>query len=301
MDAGGQLLGYWLLRNAAERQMAMPVRIGKIDLFRSPPAPGAFVQCRVAVHKLTDELVVADLSYLEDGRLWARIEGWQARRVDLPREILKYPERLCFSTRLAQGCFRIDRPPTGALALDWLARRYLSGRERMEFDRLDHADKNKVLARAIVLKDALRSHRWERGAGEIFPAEVETLGAAATGAKVRAAGKFAENLVAAFATSGEFTVAVACTGEACGIAVEPLAPATSAEAAPSGLPPNEAAARSAACRALASARGVVLQKHWSCESTAESLQLGYVKVDGVAIHVIVDCGHAVAWLDGEQP
>ena len=54
-----------------------------------------------------------------------------------------------------------------------MMRRYLGERERIAHDALGPRGRRGWLLGRIAIKDAVRQHRWTRGAGPIFPVEIE--------------------------------------------------------------------------------------------------------------------------------
>ncbi|HEV7559296.1 MAG TPA: 4'-phosphopantetheinyl transferase superfamily protein, partial [Kofleriaceae bacterium] len=59
-----------------------------------------------------------------------------------------------------------------AASRELMMRRYLSERERNEFEALDMRRRRGWLLGRIAIKDAVRQHLWARGRGPMFPVEI---------------------------------------------------------------------------------------------------------------------------------
>src|SRR5204863_484275 len=95
LDCAGQLMGWWVMQHESHDRLAMPVRIERIALYASDPAPGERVACGVRIRAIGERSVEADLELVAGGKVWAAIDGWEDRRFDSDDavwSVLMYPE-----------------------------------------------------------------------------------------------------------------------------------------------------------------------------------------------------------------
>jgi hypothetical protein len=91
LDAAGQAVGYWATERLGDGYIYLPFRVEGLALFDSPPSVGERVGLRGRITKVDEGLVRADWELVrEDGRLWARCQGWEDRRFAMPRRIVGF-------------------------------------------------------------------------------------------------------------------------------------------------------------------------------------------------------------------
>jgi phosphopantetheine--protein transferase-like protein len=176
LDCAGQLMGWWVMHTEARDRLAMPVRIERISLYGPHPAAGARVACRVRMRHVGEREVRADLELLAGGRPWAQITGWEDRRFDSDDAVwavLMYPERNALAVPHDGGYVMVTEHWRAAASRELMMRRYLGERERAAHEALGPRARRGWLLGRIAIKDAVRQHLWARGAGPLFPAEVE--------------------------------------------------------------------------------------------------------------------------------
>ena len=175
LDCAGQLMGWWVMHTETRDRLAMPVKIDRIALFAPDPSVGARVACRVRMRHVHDREVRADLELIVAGQVWARIDGWEDRRFDSDDPVwavLMYPETNALAVPVADFVV-VTEHWRGAASRELMMRRYLGERERIAHDALGPRGRRGWLLGRIAIKDAVRQHRWTRGAGPIFPVEIE--------------------------------------------------------------------------------------------------------------------------------
>jgi acyl transferase domain-containing protein/phosphopantetheinyl transferase (holo-ACP synthase) len=174
LDAAGQLLGYWIEANSTEDRIALPMRIDRIDLHGPHPEPGAELSCLVRFTEVNETDARGNVDLVRDGVLWARLTQFIDRRFESTNavfEVMTFPEENLLAER-RDGYWVLYEPWRSSASRDLLARRYLGEEERDEYFSLTpKAQRDWVLGR-IAVKDAVRDHLWQRGAGPIFPLEV---------------------------------------------------------------------------------------------------------------------------------
>ena len=174
LDAAGQLLGYWIEANSTEDRIALPMRIDRIDLHGPHPEPGAELSCLVRFTEVNETDARGNVDLVRDGVLWARLTQFIDRRFESTNavfEVMTFPEENLLAER-RDGYWVVHEPWRSSASRDLLARRYLGEDERDEYFSLTpKAQRDWILGR-IAVKDAVRDHLWQQGAGPIFPLEV---------------------------------------------------------------------------------------------------------------------------------
>ena len=203
-------------------RMAMPVRIERLELFADEPGPDEEVDCAVSVRGVTRHDVVADLE------LTAR-RARAGARDRLARLALRHGRALLAGDPVpGHGDLRRPRPRRlrrrarrgrSDWAWDYLERRYLSARERDELG--EGPRRRRRLLGRIAAKDAVRRLAWQRGAGPLYPVEVEIRSDEAGRPEVHA--PWADDLRVSIAHAEGIAVALARAGSAPGVDVEPVA------------------------------------------------------------------------------
>jgi 4'-phosphopantetheinyl transferase EntD len=261
LDCAGQLMGWWVMHTETRDRLAMPVKIDRIALFAPDPVAGERVACRVRMRRVLEREVRADLELVAGGRVWARIDGWEDRRFDSDDAVwavLMYPETNALA--VPTGAFvTVTEHWRGAASRELMMRRYLGERERVAHDELGPRGRRGWLLGRIAIKDAVRQYRWNRGAGPIFPVEVEVRNEA-SGRPVVDGG-----VHVSVAHKDDLAVAIAAEHEV-GIDIERIEPRTEAFAA---------IAYTAAERALGDGGEEWLTRLWAAkEAAAKALGTG---------------------------
>jgi len=178
LDGAGQLLGYWIKAQSDRDRVAVPVILERARFHGPPPQPGQRFDCTVRVRHFGARQVRADIELVADGRVWCRLEGWEDRR--RPNEpwmwpVIQWPERNTLARPIegAPGCARLQRAFSDSITRDYFARRYLTAREWRDYRDLPERRKEDWLAGRVAAKDAVRRYLWDRGAGPLWPIEVE--------------------------------------------------------------------------------------------------------------------------------
>jgi phosphopantetheinyl transferase len=176
LDNAGQLLGFWIMKRMSRNRLAYPAAVEQVRWYGPQPGPGEQTSCTVRIVSVTATEVVADLELRRmDGRLWARIDLWRARRFDtddVTWPVFLFPERNRIAQRQPGGWYLVrDRWPDPATR-ELFMRRYLSAAERTDYQRRTPRAARQWLLGRIAVKDAVRQRLWDAGAGPTFPIEV---------------------------------------------------------------------------------------------------------------------------------
>jgi hypothetical protein len=175
LDNALQLIGNWLITTQPSRTVALPVALGAIRLFGPPPAAGKAFQCVARVRSIDDAQLVADTQLIDDGRVWAVIEGAVDRRFDshpTARPAERFPERYPMSIRHPQGWTMAFDCWTDPVTQSMAARAILGNRAHAEYDRHPAATRKQWLLGRIAAKDAVRFRQWDLGHRDVYPIEL---------------------------------------------------------------------------------------------------------------------------------
>ncbi len=221
LDAAGQLFGYWILASMEVDRLAMPVRVKRIDFFGPEPAPGTMLDCTVRVREVAAKEVRSDIELVSEGRVVVRITGWEDWRFETNAGFLamRNPQSHLFAEEQPEGFMLVADRDWSAATRDWLARRFLSGEERAEFDELPLRRRSEWLIGRIAAKDAVRRLLFNRGHA-VFPIQVAVHSDPAGRPVV--SGMFGEDLRVSIAHKNRTAVALAAVGTDPGIDLEPV-------------------------------------------------------------------------------
>jgi acyl transferase domain-containing protein/phosphopantetheinyl transferase len=175
LDAAGQLLGYWAMLMLPQDRLVLPKRVDRIDFYGPRPAVGSTLDCSVRFDDIADTHARGDIDLLHEGRLWARLTGFTDHRFETTAAsfpVMIIPEE----NHLAEprdGYWFLRTPWRSAAMRELVMRRYLGATERAEYESLNPARQQSFLLGRIALKDAVRQWLAARGAGVLYPAQVE--------------------------------------------------------------------------------------------------------------------------------
>jgi len=192
LDAASQVLGYWTAESLERQFVVFPVRFDRLDVFGPGAPPSARRQCQMRCALAGDDRIRADFEVLDpDGRVHARISGWEVKRVGLPEDVYAFrlsPREVLLSTPVAPPvasdpavqCCRLEVSPgfleaDGGIWKDGLAHLVLSRSERETWRAMRGAEKRRIewLLGRIAAKDAVRLFLRHRHRLSVFPADVE--------------------------------------------------------------------------------------------------------------------------------
>jgi phosphopantetheinyl transferase len=198
LDGAGQVAAFWVKEKFGEGVDIFPYRLKALHMFAPPPEPGVHVECRVRPQMLGETQMTSDIDLvLPDGKLYARLEGWEDRCFHLPPNFLRLrisPLESQLSTPWdvpAEGtaaagdfvCCRLDGFPQdflethGSIWFKVLAHLVLSRRERVIWTNLTAVFKRRrewLLGRCAA-KDAVRLLVKKMLGVSLCPADVEIL------------------------------------------------------------------------------------------------------------------------------
>ncbi|MDE0914163.1 MAG: beta-ketoacyl synthase N-terminal-like domain-containing protein [Planctomycetota bacterium] len=224
-DGAGQMFGLWISLSMETDRMALPVRVEKVNFFGPPPAVGTEFDCTTRIHSCGERQVIGDIELVRDGRVHARLEGWEDRRFESnPREwpVIRYPERNLLAIPRADvpGCVWLPQGYRSTATRDYYARRFLDG-PGLEFYR-GLMPKRQIdwLSGRIVAVDAVRQLLFAEGRESLFPVEVRVTNDNQGRPEVDVDGEL--DLRVSLAHSNGAGVALATRGDRVGVDMEPV-------------------------------------------------------------------------------
>lgn len=224
LDAAGQLFGLWIMASTDADRLAMPVAIERVEFFGPDPRLYERLQCRVFVRHVRSREVDADFELVHDGRVWARVTGWQKWRFGSDQglwRVVLTPERSLFGEAHPDGYIVVDGSRLTEPSRAYLARRYLCERERAELEVLPQPQRTPWLYGRVAAKDAVRHFLFERGCPSLFPIEIE-IDNAPDGRPI-VFGPFVEDLRISLAHKRDLAVAICQESADPGIDLEQVA------------------------------------------------------------------------------
>jgi len=229
LDNAGQLFGYWVMARQDMDRLAMPQRIGRLDLYGPEPNPGERLDCDVWIRLVDPKEVISDLQLTHRGAVWCTIEGWSDYRFETDQrmwDVMLQSSVHLLAEPTDAGYFLYDDRKRRTPTRDWLSRRYLSQVERQAMRDAGPRRARSWLHGRIAAKDAVRHWLWQHHDhprdNPIFPIEVH-LDYDAGGAPLVHAPTDAD-LRISLAHSGDVAVALVREGTDPGIDVELIAP-----------------------------------------------------------------------------
>jgi phosphopantetheinyl transferase len=222
-------MGWWVMQSERADRLAMPVKIERVALFGQAPNVGERVACSVRMRHVGEREVRADLELVANGRVWAKIDGWEDRRFDSDDPVwavLMYPERNVLAVPQEGGYVTVTEHWRAAASRELMMRRYLGERERIAHEQVGLRGRRGWLLGRIAIKDAVRQHLWRRDAKPIWPVEIE-VGNDPSG-RPTVTTTHAVDLRVSVSHKDELAVAIVADGCDVGIDIERIAPRSDA-------------------------------------------------------------------------
>ncbi len=225
LDGAGQMFGLWISLSMETDRMALPVRVERVNFFEPPPVVGTEFDCTTWIHSCGERQVIGDIELVRDGRVHARLEGWEDRRFESnPREwpVIRYPERnlLAVPREDVPGCVWLPEGYRSTATRDYYARRFLDGPGLEYYRGLMPKRQIDWLSGRIVAVDAVRQLLFAQGRESLFPVEVRVTNDNQGRPEVQVDGE--QDLRISLAHSGGAAVALATCGEKVGVDLEPV-------------------------------------------------------------------------------
>lgn len=226
LDCAGQLYGLWVLASVPTDQMAMPVKIGRVDFYGPDPAPGTLVDCTVYVRHVGRREIRADLELRQGRRVYARVTAWEDWRFETGGgiyEVMRQPARHLLATVDPAGFTVVADPGWRSATVEFLARRFLSYQEREAMGGGKRVQRQRDwLYGRIAAKDAVRHLLWLQGGAPMFPIEVGV--ESDSQGRPHVHGPFPNDIRVSIAHRAGIACAIAAEGKDPGIDIEAIEP-----------------------------------------------------------------------------
>jgi malonyl CoA-acyl carrier protein transacylase/phosphopantetheinyl transferase len=212
LDAMGQVVGYWVGDQFETALSVFPCRLASLELFRVPLQPGEKATCRVQVLHVDEHWIRSNIEVVtSEGMMIARMNGWEDRRLDLPRRFYDFritPAEVFLSDSWNLPVQSLPAPETfrcavldplpqetfeshGSIWLLVLAYMVLNPWEREQWQVLKGSGRRRLewLQGRIAAKDAVRRLLWDTDGVRLCPADIEIWVTESGVPAVRLAGK----------------------------------------------------------------------------------------------------------------
>ncbi|WHT17020.1 beta-ketoacyl synthase N-terminal-like domain-containing protein [Crossiella sp. CA-258035] len=181
LDNVGQVFGYWIMENVTDKRVVFPMSMDRIRFFGPEPEPGARLDCLVRITELTDTVFGGAMQLVHEGRVWCEIDAWLDRRFasnENTKKVERFPEHNRLSERRDAGFLVVWERWPDVASRDLMMRIYLNAAERAEYEATSPRVRRRWLLGRMAVKDAVRQHLWDGGAGPMFPVELTVTGEA---------------------------------------------------------------------------------------------------------------------------
>ncbi|MEV6343809.1 beta-ketoacyl synthase N-terminal-like domain-containing protein [Actinoplanes sp. NPDC051851] len=175
LDNALQLIGNWIITTQPNRTVALPVRLGKVSFYGPHPTPGKVLEVVARIRQVDFEQIVGDAQLVDDGKVWAVIEGVVDRRFDshpTARVAERFPQRHGMSTLQPEGWTLAYEYWTDLVTRGMAAHGILGAAGGKEYESKPPATRKQWLLGRIAAKDAVRFRQWEAGHTDVYPIEL---------------------------------------------------------------------------------------------------------------------------------
>jgi phosphopantetheinyl transferase len=225
LDAAGQVAGYWCASHATENQEALPFRVDSVTFYSPHPDVGTRVRCDVHILEFNDLWGRFDIDMHRDGRVWARIKGWEDRRFEADpamRKVMLFPENHIYAKPDPEGFFVTRESWRSAASRYFIARRWLDWDDMGHYLAKNPRAQRFWLLGRISANDAVRQWLWDHGYGKLHPVQIRIRNEESGRPVV--SGPFTEDLRLSVAHTEGLGVALVSEGRDVGIDVEKIVP-----------------------------------------------------------------------------
>lgn len=192
LDAAGQLVGYWVSEQFGTDFNVFPFNVESFEQYEPPLATGSYILCRGLMKFVSERQTRSSFDFLDqNGRVIARLEGWQDRYFSVPHRYYQcrlHPQTSYLSDPYLQAetgviCRRIEPLPEGFLDDSWsiwkrvLAHLMLNQAERDFWYNLPEKGNRRTnwLLGRIAAKDAIRQWCYQNYQLSLAPVDMEIL------------------------------------------------------------------------------------------------------------------------------
>lgn len=160
LDNAGQLFGLWLQLTLSKDRIAFPVKIQEIEFFGELSDQKGSFECTCMLTELTEEFATADFLIKRDGQVWAKVSGWQNRRLEIDEALWSVsmsPLRNRLSEEIAPGIFMFYNAYSRVVSWDFILKRYFGQEEKKHYHSLMPNKRKEWMISRVAVKDAVRN------------------------------------------------------------------------------------------------------------------------------------------------
>ncbi|HMI04504.1 MAG TPA: 4'-phosphopantetheinyl transferase superfamily protein, partial [Pedobacter sp.] len=221
LDNAGQLFGLWLQLTLTKDRIAFPVKIQEIEFFGDMMDQQGSFECTCVLTELNEEFATADFVMMRDGKVWARINGWQNRRLEIDEALWRVsmsPLHNRLSEEIAPGVFMFHNAYSRVVSWDFILKRYFNKDEKQHHHSLLPNKRKEWIISRVAVKDAVRSLLNKEKREAYYPIEFEIRSDEFR--KPYLQGKMTEGIHVSIAHKGTDAVGIARYDRSVGIDIE---------------------------------------------------------------------------------
>lgn len=176
LDNAGQLFGLWLQLTLTKDRIAFPVKIQEIEFFGEMLNQQGSFECTCVLTELNEEFASADFVMKRDGKVWAMINGWQNRRLEIDEALWRVsmsPLHNRLSEEIAPGVFMFHNAYSRVVSWDFILKRYFNKDEKQHHHSLLPSKRKEWIISRVAVKDAVRNLLNKEKRSSYYPIEFE--------------------------------------------------------------------------------------------------------------------------------
>ena len=174
LDNAGQVFGLWSYIFIEKDNVAFPVKIKEIQFFEDYKDPGVPMNSTFELVESNDDYLICNMVLTYEGRPWARILGWQNRRLGFTKKLYDTSVSVLdnkLSDELYTDIYIFEDHYKRMTVWDFIVKRYLNTPEKKIYNDLPLSKSKKWLMGRVAAKDAVRSYALKNTDSEpLFPA-----------------------------------------------------------------------------------------------------------------------------------
>lgn len=159
LDAFGQMIGYHCQKSLETDKTTFPVSVQEIKFYQDMRDQKGEFDYMCEINRVTDEVVVGDVIYKRDNKIWCTVTGWTNRRFEFDLKLwdtVNQPYLATIVSEIAPNVFHFDNRYQRGASWDFLYRRYLNKPEKDIYDSMLLNKRREYLISRMVVKDAVR-------------------------------------------------------------------------------------------------------------------------------------------------
>lgn len=223
LDNAGQLFGLWLQLTLPINKVAFPIKIEEITFYQDFLDQSGEFECICSLIDINNETATADFLLKRDGKIWARVSGWQNIRLEFDERLWQVsmsPKYNILSEEIHPGVFKFHKAYQKVISWDFIAKRYLPLEDRNFLNSLPLQKRKKWLVSRVAVRDAVRLLLLREKKEPYYPIEFK-IGKHASGQPI-IEGPLAADVQISIAHKNDEAVAIARLDKPVGIDIEEI-------------------------------------------------------------------------------